>query len=118
MERPETATRGTLVQRIRHGRLGALVPLAALLALVGPASAAFAAGGTGADLQTSGSASTGSPIAGPPFNYVFQVRNAGPQDARGARFTDKLPPGTTFAGASVAGARNAFTAADNGGAPV
>src|SRR4051812_276445 len=106
------------MQRIRHGRLGALVLLAGLLAVVGPASAAFGKGSTGADLQTSGSASTGSPIAGQPFNYIFHVRNSGPQDASGATFTDQLPAGTTFSGASVAGARNACSAVDNGGAPL
>src|SRR5437868_1627333 len=96
------------MQRIRHGRLSAGVLLAGLLVLIGPASAAFAGGGTstGADLQVSGSASTGSPIAGQPFNYIFQVRNSGPEDAGGATFTDQLPAGTTFVGASAAGAQN------------
>jgi uncharacterized repeat protein (TIGR01451 family) len=108
------------MQRIRYGRLGALVLLAGALTAIGPASAASAAGGgsTGADLQTSGSASTGSPIAGQPFNYVFQVKNSGPQNADGATFTDQLPAGTTFAGASVTGAVNSCSAVDNGGAPL
>ena len=91
---------------------------AAAIAVFGPASAALAAGGTttGADLQTSGSASSGSVIVGDSLNYTFQIKNSGPQDAAGARFSDQLPPGMTFVAASVAGARNSCRGADNGGA--
>src|SRR5689334_8623568 len=41
------------------------------------------AGGTatGADLQMSGSASTGSPDAGAQLTYTFQVKNTGPDSA-------------------------------------
>jgi len=92
---------------------------AAALALLGPASA-LAGGGTttGADLQTSGSASTGSPIAGAAFSYTFQVKNSGPQDAGGASFSDQLPAGMVFDGASVTGARNSCTGVDSGSGPL
>jgi uncharacterized repeat protein (TIGR01451 family) len=92
--------------------------VAAALAVFGPASAAFAGGGakTGADLQTSGSASTGSLIVGDTLVYTFQIKNSGPQDAPGASFSDQLPSGMTFLGASVSGARNSCSGADSGDA--
>jgi uncharacterized repeat protein (TIGR01451 family) len=88
---------------------------AAAIAVFGPASAAFASGGTatGADLQTSGSASSGSVHVGDSLNYTFQLKNSGPQDAAGATFSDQLPSGMTFLGASVAGARNSCTGTDS-----
>src|SRR4051812_34733351 len=67
------------------------------VAAFGPAPAALAAGGgtaPGADLQVSGSASIGSPVAGTPFVYSFQVKNSGPGAASSATFTDRLPAGT------------------------
>lgn len=92
---------------------------AAAFALLVPAAALAAGGNTsGADLQTSGSASTGSPVAGAPFNYTFQVKNSGPQDAGGASFSDQLPAGFVFAGASVSGARNSCTGVDSGSGPL
>ena len=89
---------------------------AAAIAVFGPASAAFAGGGstTGADLQTSGSASSGSVYVGDSLNYTFQIKNSGPQDAAGAIFSDQLPSGMTFVGASAAGARNSCSGTDNG----
>lgn len=97
---------------------------AAAVAVLGPASAAFAAGGVstsgGADLQTSGSASTGSPIAGAPFIYSFQVKNSGPQDAYPSSFSDQLPAGTALdsAQASSNGVVTQCSAADGNGAKV
>jgi uncharacterized repeat protein (TIGR01451 family) len=95
---------------------------AATIASFVPASAAFAAGGTttGADLQTSGSASTGSPVAGAPFVYNFQVKNSGPQDAYPSSFSDQLPAGTVLdsAQASSNGVVTQCTAADGAGAKV
>ena len=91
-----------------------MTTLAAAAALAGLAPAAALAGGgttTGADLQTSGSASTGSPIAGAPFTYTFQVKNSGPQDATAASFSDQLPDGTTFDGANVNNGPSTCTAA-------
>jgi uncharacterized repeat protein (TIGR01451 family) len=80
---------------------------AAALAVLGSASVALGAGGgsTGADLQLSGSASTGSPTAGQPFSYAFQIKNAGPQGAFGTVFRAQLPAGTvvTATGGSAAG---------------
>jgi uncharacterized repeat protein (TIGR01451 family) len=61
----------------------------------------MAASATGADLQTSGSASTGSPDAGAQLTYTFQVKNAGPDSAAAVTVTDVLPAGTTYVGASV-----------------
>jgi uncharacterized repeat protein (TIGR01451 family) len=77
---------------------------ATAFALLLPASAALAAGGTtGADIQISGSASTGSPGPGQPFSYTFQVKNSGPQTASATRFTDQLPVGTTLGFGTVNG---------------
>jgi uncharacterized repeat protein (TIGR01451 family) len=76
------------------------------LATFAPASAAFAAGGStggGADLQVSGSASTGSPSAGSSFSYTFQVKNSGPDSATAAAFSDALPAGTGYNFATVNG---------------
>jgi uncharacterized repeat protein (TIGR01451 family) len=70
-----------------------------VVALVAPASAAFASGGnttTGADLQVSGSASTGSPAPGAAYSYTFQVKNNGPDPASSVVFSDPLPTGTVY----------------------
>jgi hypothetical protein len=83
-----------------------LVFVVAALAVLGSGSAALGAGGsTGADLQLSGSASTGSPVAGQPFSYAFQIKNSGPQDAFGTVFRAELPAGTvvTASGGSAGG---------------
>lgn len=91
------------------------------MAVLTSASVALAAGSTtGADLQVSGSASTGSPAAGAAFSYTFQVKNSGPQAATAATFTDALPLGTTYNSAIVNGASapcgvsNAIIACDLG----
>jgi len=73
-----------------------LLVLAASLAALFSVSTAFAAGGgggTGADLQISGSASTGSPFANTPLSLSFQVKNSGPLAADNTVFTDVLPAG-------------------------
>jgi uncharacterized repeat protein (TIGR01451 family) len=89
---------------------------AAAIAVLAPASTALAAGGggsTGADLQVSGSASTGSPLAGDSFSYTFQVKNSGPQDASGASFSDQLPAGMTLVGASAGQGLGPCTSVDS-----
>jgi len=74
------------------------VVTATALTLLAPVSAAFASGGTatGADLQVSGAASTGSPSPGTAYSYTFQVKNSGPDAASGVVFTDVLPSGTIY----------------------
>ena len=76
----------------------AWIAASAFAAALVPASAAFAAGGTtsGADIQVSGSASTGSPAPGASYSYTFQLKNSGPDTAAGVGFTDPLPPGTVY----------------------
>jgi uncharacterized repeat protein (TIGR01451 family) len=76
-------------------------------AVPGGASTAASASGPSADVQISGSASTGSPNAGASYGYTFQVKNAGPSTATGASFTNTLPAGVTFLGATVNGAAGA-----------
>lgn len=78
-------------------RFASLTALSTLCVLL-PAGAALAAGGTatGADLQVSGSASTGSPAPGASYTYTFQVKNAGPDTATAAVFSDPLPTGTVY----------------------
>jgi uncharacterized repeat protein (TIGR01451 family) len=63
-----------------------------------PGTNALQSGGvaSGADLQISGSASTGSPNAGAAFSYTFQIKNSGPDAATDAMFVDTLPAGTGF----------------------
>jgi len=48
---------------------------------------------TPTDVQVTGFSGTGSPAPGAPFEYVFQVKNNGPQLASGVTFTDSLPAG-------------------------
>jgi uncharacterized repeat protein (TIGR01451 family) len=86
---------------------------AAALVVLASASAAFAQGGTGggtgidlvpgggggtaaagADLQITGSASTGSPTPGSAYFYTFQIKNSGPDAATDVVFTDPVPAGT------------------------
>lgn len=59
-------------------------------------AAANATAATGANLQMSGSASTGSLNTGGTLTYVYQVKNSGPEIAMGAIVTDSLPAGTTY----------------------
>ena len=84
---------------IRRG----VVVVATLSSLVAPASAALAAGGgggsvgsTGADLQVTGSASTGSPAPTQTFWYTYQVKNNGAQTATSSALTTTLPAGETL----------------------
>jgi uncharacterized repeat protein (TIGR01451 family) len=86
-------------------RAARLLAAAAALAVLAPASAAFAAGGvtSGADVQVTGSASTGSPAPGAAFTYTFQLRNSGPDSATGLTFNDPLPTGTVYNYATLNG---------------
>lgn len=78
-------------------RIVRIAAAAAVLAGVASAATAVAGGGaTGADIQVSGSASTGSPAAGATFSYTFQVKNSGSDVANDVVFTDDLPDGTGF----------------------
>ena len=92
-------------RRPRRGRAAAIAA-GVLMAALAPASAALAAGGTttGADLQTSGSASSGSPAAGAVYTYTFHVKNAGPDVATSVVFNDPLPSGTVYNYATANGA--------------
>lgn len=58
-----------------------------------PAPSAAGSVATGADIQISGSASTGSPLAFGSENYTYQIKNSGPQDAGAVTFTDTLSAG-------------------------
>ena len=58
---------------------------------------------SGADVQLSASASTGSPNAGASYSYTFQVKNAGPDVAATAALTGALPAGADYIGATVNG---------------
>jgi uncharacterized repeat protein (TIGR01451 family) len=86
-----------------------LVFVAALASLLSVSTALAAggaggAGGAGADLQISGSVSTGSPSANTPFTYSYLVKNSGPAAAAGTVFSDVLPSGFVFnAGSAVDG---------------
>ena len=60
-----------------------------------------AGGGSGADVQLSGSSNTGSPDAGGVIVYTFQMRNSGPDSAAAVTLTDALPAGTAFGSAVV-----------------
>ena len=88
---------------------------ATALAVLASASIALAAGGAatgGADLQMSGSASTGSPNAGATFSYSFLVKNSGPDVGTAATFTDALPAGIGYNAATVNGSSAACSFAD------
>jgi uncharacterized repeat protein (TIGR01451 family) len=83
------------------------------VALIGLATTSFAQGGaggggaagggggggggaaTGADLQLTGSASTGSPDPGAVYTYSFTVKNSGPSAAASVVLSDVVPAGTT-----------------------
>lgn len=84
-----------------------IVRLAAvtLLAVLVPATAASASGGTstGSDIQVSGSASNRSPNPGTPYSYTFRVRNSGPDTATAVTFRDPLPAGTIYNYATLNG---------------
>src|SRR4051794_23967485 len=74
--------------------------------VVAGATGAYASGSStasGADLQISGSASTGSPNAGSSYSYRFGVKNSGPLSAD-ATFSTPLPAGVGFNGGTVNGA--------------
>ena len=105
----------------RGTRLAALTA-ATSLAVVAPASAAMAAGGTttGADVQVAGSASTGSPSPGTAYSYTFQVKNTGPDAATSLTFNDPLPAGTVYNYATANGSTLPCAAFGNlsGGATV
>ena len=78
-------------------RIGWMAAALTALTMFGPVSAAHAGGvATGADLQISGSASTGSPDPGTAFSYTFQVKTSGPDTATAVGFTDPVPAGMTF----------------------
>ena len=79
--------------------------IAALVAVLGSTQIVLAAGGsaTGADIQISGSASTGSPQAGAPMSYTFRVKNSGPQSATSVTFTNRLHSGYVYHSATVNG---------------
>ena len=102
-------TKGQFVQALRASafpvrpRLVLLVTAALAMAL--PVQVAHASGGTttGADLQMSGSASTGNPKPGQAFTLTYQVKNAGPQTATGSAFIDPLNDGITISSAAVNG---------------
>lgn len=97
-------------RRLRSARTAAIVLANLVLAsctrdltapsIIGTPSGttALLAGGvaSGADLQISGSASTGSPNAGAAFSYTFQIKNSGPDAASDVMFVDTLPAGTGF----------------------
>ena len=54
------------------------------------------------DVQISGAASTGSPLAGSDFTYTYQIKNAGPWGTYGGIiFTDTLPDSLTYFSSSV-----------------
>src|SRR4051812_32794448 len=92
-----TGDRGGRFMRSKGIRIAGLAAATAL-AVIAPASAALASGGTasGADLQVSGSASTGSPAAGAAFTYSFLVKNSGPDTATAVVLSDPLPGGTVY----------------------
>lgn len=78
---------------------------AAALAVFTSATVTLAGGSTtGADLQVSGSASTGSPAIGSTYSYIFQVKNSGPQAATAATFSDPLHAAIGYVSATVNGA--------------
>lgn len=106
--------------RLRRASIAALAATTAI-AVVGPATMASAAGTTtGADVQVSGSASTGSPLPGTAFSYTFQVKNAGPDSATSTVFSDPLPSGTVYNYATANGSTLPCAAFGNlsGGATV
>lgn len=59
--------------------------------------------GPSADLQISGSASTGSPFTDSLFAYTYQIKNAGPDSVLDVTFVDTLPPSLTFWGIDLVG---------------
>jgi uncharacterized repeat protein (TIGR01451 family) len=89
----------------RSGRARAVFVAVCLMTFGSMQVAAHASGGTttGADLQVSGSASTGGPAPGAAFTYTFQIKNSGPQTATAATFTDPLNGGVAVGSAAVNG---------------
>ena len=104
-------------------RPGAKRALRTVLALVvggglaWPVVPAFASGGTttGADVQVSGSASTGSPSVGAPLTYTFQVKNVGPDTATSTALTQTLPAGFFYGGSLISGTSPCNAAFDTSG---
>lgn len=90
---PRPAASGGLRRRL------ALLAAATSVLVLAPTSAALASGGgtaTGADLQVSGAASTGSPAPGVAFSYSFLIKDSGPDTASSVVLTDPLPTGTVY----------------------
>jgi uncharacterized repeat protein (TIGR01451 family) len=119
------ATPRSQFERNTVSRLLKTIAVAASIAAFGPASAALAQGGApggggggsatgGADLQVSGSASTGSLVVGQPYSYNFQIKNSGPQDAAGATFSDQLPAGAVLTGWTPSSGVSCSTTPDTG----
>jgi len=97
---------------IRRRRWLAAATAAALFV---PFSVALAATTGGADVQISGSASTGSPNPGAQFSYTFQVKNSGPDTATGVTFSDPIPAGMSYMTAVLNGTPNLCTSAPDAG---
>jgi uncharacterized repeat protein (TIGR01451 family) len=89
------ARRALILGRSGRGR-AVLVACLVLFGSVQVASHASAGTTTGADLQISGSASSGSQAPGAAFTYTYKVKNSGPQTATAATLTD-APFITSFA---------------------
>ena len=103
-----------------------VLAIASIAFILTPSSVAFAAGGGGgaaattggADIQVTGSASTGSPAPTGTYWYTWQVKNSGPQTATGTVLTTSLPAGETLNWAQLqnyAFVINCTTAVDSSG---
>ena len=73
----------------------------------GGGSAAGGSTATGADLQLNGSASTSAPDPGGVLRYTFGLKNSGPEVASAVVFSDTLPAGFSFTGATLNGVATA-----------
>jgi len=89
-----------------------LVVLAAFTAFASASGAMAGGSSTGADVQVSGSASTGSPNAGSSYSYTFQVKNSGPESATSVVLSDSLPPEAGFNSATVNGVSGSCSLVD------
>jgi hypothetical protein len=63
-----------------------------------PSGGISGSAGPSADLQMTGSASTGSPFTDSLFSYTFQFKNNGPDSAPHATIVDTLPASVTYMG--------------------
>jgi uncharacterized repeat protein (TIGR01451 family) len=63
-----------------------------------PSGGISGSAGPSADLQMTGSATTGSPFTDSLFSYFFQVKNSGPDDASHATIVDTLPVSVAYVG--------------------